>query len=160
MSKANKKAAPNKENLRRRSSERNKTTGTNKGPKRPLNAYGYFCMEKRAEVTAKNPDLKPTEIMALFGTLWKATNNEEREPYQDLYAEDVKRYDRQMEEFEADGCFYDDEGNVVEEVKRQRRKMASEPLEKRPPPPQKGRGRAAAHEESKEPPKKAGQRRK
>jgi len=41
-------------------------------PKRPLSAYFLYTVDKRADLKAKHPDLKPTEIAKELGLLWEA----------------------------------------------------------------------------------------
>jgi hypothetical protein len=60
------------------------------GPKKPKSAYLYFCEEKRAEVKAENPEMKPTEITAELGRLWNKIKDTPKAIKYKEQAEDAK----------------------------------------------------------------------
>mmetsp|Transcript_3060 Transcript_3060/g.6333 ORF Transcript_3060/g.6333 Transcript_3060/m.6333 type:complete len:148 (-) Transcript_3060:29-472(-) len=109
-----------------------------KGPKLPLGPYTFYFVANREEVVRKNPDLAPTEIMRRLGKMWSATSEDERAPYIALFEKDSERYDRQMDEYEAEGVFYDDEGEEVkyrntQRVKRRNKAMTQHDSKRAPP---------------------------
>lgn len=63
-------------------------------PKRPNSAYICYTIAKRQEVMAANPGLSNTELMSLFGKLWKAETN--RAPYEQQAADNKARYAEEM----------------------------------------------------------------
>lgn len=78
-----------------------------------MGPYTFFFVGKRDEVYKKNPELPPKDIMRRIAKMWQATSEEERQPYNELYEKDFERYNRQMDEYEAEGVFYDEEGQEV-----------------------------------------------
>lgn len=63
------------------------------GPKKPMSAYLYFCKEKRAEVKAKNPEMKATEITSELGQMWREVKDtQDAEQYMVLANADKDRY--------------------------------------------------------------------
>ena len=63
-------------------------------PKRPKNAYIYFCMEKRNEIKQQNPNMSTIEITRELGRLWKGDylDEEARKKWTSMAHEDKKRY--------------------------------------------------------------------
>lgn len=72
--------------------------------------------------------------MRKLGGLWRETSEKDREPYLELYEIDRDRYIRQMDEFELEGKFFDDEGNVVKfrNPRRRRRVPVETDLKRKP----------------------------
>ena len=60
------------------------------GPKKPMSAYLYFCQEKRGEVKAANPDMKPKEITSELGRLWNKIKETPKAIKYKEQAEDAK----------------------------------------------------------------------
>mmetsp|Transcript_3060 Transcript_3060/g.6331 ORF Transcript_3060/g.6331 Transcript_3060/m.6331 type:complete len:194 (-) Transcript_3060:924-1505(-) len=135
MSKGKKNQADLIESLKQISTQRSGTTSYLGGPKRPLSAYTFYFIGMRSQVVAKFPGTRPTDIMRKLGAMWKGTSEPERKPFSELYEADRDRYDRQMDQFEAEGVFYDDSGKPVayRNPKRKRRVMHAEPEAKRDP---------------------------
>lgn len=50
-------------------------------PKRPNNAYMIFYNEKRAEVVAANPGIKPKEVMSRLGQMWRQMGEDQKASY-------------------------------------------------------------------------------
>ena len=72
---------------------------TKTGPKRPMSAYLYFCMDKRAEVKEENPTMKATEITSELGRLWhEVKETDEVEQYNELAKADKARYTAEVGE--------------------------------------------------------------
>lgn len=48
------------------------------GPKRPSNAYMFFCRTRREDLRKEQPDLAFAQIGAEMGVSWQALSQEER----------------------------------------------------------------------------------
>jgi hypothetical protein len=139
MSKGAKTAA--KEALTQATYNQMKTANMHRAPRRPLSAYTFYFIATRDSTVKKFPDLAPTEIMRKIAQSWKNTTDEERSVYYEHYDQDSERYNRQMTEFEADGKFYDDEGNEVKYVNLVRAKKFAQTqsgVKRMPPVKQEG----------------------
>jgi hypothetical protein len=64
------------------------------GPKKPMSAYIYFCMEKRNEIKDESPDMSAVEVTRELGRLWKEdySQEESRKKWIDIAEQDKKRY--------------------------------------------------------------------
>lgn len=93
---------------KKRGSKKPKKTG----PKKPKSAYLYFCEEKRADVKAENPDMKPTEITSELGRLWNKIKDTPKANKYKEQAEDAKAQYAELIEGEKDR---DSEGEKKEE---------------------------------------------
>jgi hypothetical protein len=64
------------------------------GPKKPISAYIYFCMEKRNQIKEQNPNMSTIEITRELGRLWKGDylDEEARKKWTSMADEDKKRY--------------------------------------------------------------------
>ena len=63
------------------------------GPKRPTQAYIFFCKAQRDVVKQENPNMNGKNVTAELGARWKALTDEEKKPYVALGDEDKKRYE-------------------------------------------------------------------
>ena len=63
--------------------------------KKAKSCYLFFCDEKRKEVQIQNPGKNMGEISKLLGKLWKEITSEEKTKYNDMYLEDVLRYENE-----------------------------------------------------------------
>ena len=61
-----------------------------------------FNKVKRAEIVAKHPELKNTEIMGKLAELWGGLSAADRAPYEKLAAEDKARHVKKMESYTLD----------------------------------------------------------
>eukprot|EP00526_Cylindrotheca_closterium_P009971 CAMPEP_0113628226 /NCGR_PEP_ID=MMETSP0017_2-20120614/14624_1 /TAXON_ID=2856 /ORGANISM="Cylindrotheca closterium" /LENGTH=401 /DNA_ID=CAMNT_0000538521 /DNA_START=73 /DNA_END=1278 /DNA_ORIENTATION=- /assembly_acc=CAM_ASM_000147 len=61
-------------------------------PKRPTSSYMYFAKETRAEVVAKHPDAKPTEVTTIMGAMWKQLNAKSMKKFEKMAEADRVRY--------------------------------------------------------------------
>jgi structure-specific recognition protein 1 len=93
-------------------------------PKRAISGYIIFCSEHRDQVNEDYPNLKAKEVMAHLGKMWKKCSEAEKEEYEEKAKPDRERYERQMAEYESEGQFYDDDGNVVRVPKKKKRSMS------------------------------------
>lgn len=58
-------------------------------PKSPISAYIRYSMSGvRNSIKAKNPELKPKEIMTEIGLKWKAMTDAQKKPFLDSYTKD------------------------------------------------------------------------
>jgi len=91
-----------------------------KAPKQGKSAYTFYCLEKRAEVQANNPDASFGELSGLVAQEWKKVSDEEKKKYEDMAKEDVARYKREMANYDApsDGSDSDDEEEGGKERKK------------------------------------------
>ena len=78
-------------------------------PKKPLTNYQIFFMDKKPEITARNPLASGQEIMKIMADAWRNLSEEEKKPYDEQYL-------RNVEDFEA-------RNRVYEENKLQREKQ-------------------------------------
>jgi len=71
------------------------TTGEKeKAPKRAMSAFHFFAAERRAGVKVETPGITSSEIQKKLTEMWRASLEDDREPYQKLAIEDKIRYDR------------------------------------------------------------------
>lgn len=87
------------------------------GPKKPKSAYLYFCEEKRGEVKAANPDMKPTEITSELGRLWNKIKETPKAIKYKEQAEDAKA--QYAEAVEVQPAVSNDESEGEEEKKEE-----------------------------------------
>lgn len=97
--------------------------------KKPLTAYVIFCNEKRSDVTKKNPDLGPKEIMSKLGQLWKSESEDAKKKWTKLAEKDKERYKKETSgDSEADGSGSEDK----EEEKKPKKVVQKKISEKKP----------------------------
>jgi high mobility group protein B3 len=70
-----------KKSKKSKSSKSDDDSSDEQKPKRPVSPYILFCSEKREEVKAEYPDMKPTEITRKLGEMWRALSEEEQTEY-------------------------------------------------------------------------------
>ncbi|KAF8963998.1 hypothetical protein BGZ46_000840 [Entomortierella lignicola] len=70
-------------------------------PKRPRNSYIFFTLMKRDDIKKKHPEFKPTEITKMLGEEWQKLSDSEKESYGTLAENDKKRYQSEMEAYDA-----------------------------------------------------------
>jgi hypothetical protein len=96
-------------------------------PKRWKTSYILFCMDKREEVKAENPDMPAVKITAELGARWNALSDKQKKPYVKLSAQDKSRYDDEMANYTPPS---DDELEEVASKGRKKKKERTGP--KRP----------------------------
>ncbi|TID28921.1 hypothetical protein CANINC_002189 [Pichia inconspicua] len=72
-------------------------------PKRPTNAYLFFCDSERERVKAEWAENHPNEHIDLSKAMtdvWKTMSDEDKRPYFEKYEKDRARYQKAVEEFE------------------------------------------------------------
>ena len=52
-----------------------------KEPTKKVNPYFAFCKEKRPDIVATNPELKPREIVKKLGEEWGKLSDKEKDKY-------------------------------------------------------------------------------
>ncbi|KAF9113721.1 hypothetical protein BGX27_000935 [Mortierella sp. AM989] len=72
-------------------------------PKRPRNSYIFFTLMKRDDIKKKHPEFKPTEITKMLGEEWQKLSEAEKESYGSMAENDKKRYQSEMESYDANG---------------------------------------------------------
>jgi hypothetical protein len=63
-------------------------------PKKPLSAYIYFSQEFREKLKSEHTDLSSNDIMKQVSTKWAHMDKDEKNPYNEIAAEDKARYDK------------------------------------------------------------------
>jgi len=66
-----------------------------KGPKKPTSAYMFYVNDNRADFVAKNPNLKPTEVISKIAAQWKALSADKKKPYEEKAAKDRQRFENE-----------------------------------------------------------------
>lgn len=131
----NKRAKPSQATQGQARAGQNEPTKKSQGPEQPLSAYIFFLKEKWKEVALNHPGIGTKNIYRLIGNLWSSSSEAEKQPYVALYTQDLERYERQMKQFEAEGCYFNEDGELVTALKRRyKTKSESSPVKKRPPP--------------------------
>ncbi|KAE8896914.1 hypothetical protein PF005_g12389 [Phytophthora fragariae] len=69
-------------------------------PRRPKTAYNLMYMSKRTELLATY-QMSHNECSALCGRLWRQMSETEREPYKRMAAEDKRRYEAELQVYNA-----------------------------------------------------------
>ena len=81
------------------SKDTKKTKKDKNAPKGVKNAYIMFCSENREKVKEQHEDMSPKEIISELARLWKETDDEDKTKYQEMAAEDKKRYESEMSDY-------------------------------------------------------------
>jgi len=68
-------------------------------PKRALSSYMFFCMDKRPEVTKKNPNDPVTEIAKKLAVKWNKLTASDKKPFEAQSAKDKQRYVKEMSKY-------------------------------------------------------------
>lgn len=71
-------------------------------PKRPTNAYLFFCDSERDRVKAEWAENHPNEHIDLSRAMtdvWRKMSNDDKKPYFEMYEKDKERYHKAVEEF-------------------------------------------------------------
>ena len=58
-------------------------------------AFILFSSEKRKEIKAQNPEMKPKDVACLLGQMWKELSEEEKAKFKDLSAQ--KKAEKKMQ---------------------------------------------------------------
>ena len=70
--------------------------------RRPKTAWIFFCSDKRADVLNKNPNLKFGDVCKHLAPLWKNMSSDNKQKYEDLYEQDKKRYQNEIQNLTPD----------------------------------------------------------
>ncbi|KAG4080669.1 hypothetical protein HA402_013199 [Bradysia odoriphaga] len=68
-------------------------------PKRPVTAYFRYMNEVRSSVQAKNPKLKPTEIVSLIAKMWRSLDANKKEKFAKGNLEESIAYTERMAKY-------------------------------------------------------------
>lgn len=66
-------------------------------PKRAPTSYLLFCKEKRPEVKKNNPELKATELLKVFGEMWRKVPESEKDKYRKMSQEAKEELEKAKE---------------------------------------------------------------
>ena len=66
--------------------------------KRPRSSYIFYCQENRQKITEENKNATPKEIMSILGAKWKELGDLEKEKYIEMWKNDKKRYEKEINE--------------------------------------------------------------
>ncbi|KAL6071040.1 FACT complex subunit SSRP1 [Balamuthia mandrillaris] len=70
-------------------------------PKKPLSAFFLFSKAVRPTIKTNNPEASFGQIGKLIGEEWAKKTPEEKKKYEDMAAEEKKRYERESQAYEA-----------------------------------------------------------
>lgn len=65
-------------------------------PERPINAYSFFCREKRGDVIEELDTYSGAKVLKRIGELWKQLSDKDKEKYKVKAEKDKKRYEEEM----------------------------------------------------------------
>lgn len=71
-------------------------------PKKPANAFFWFCQEKRSEVQdklAREGNVGHHDLTKVLSKMWGEVTNSDKKHYRELYEEDKKRYEKQQKAY-------------------------------------------------------------
>ena len=82
VSKPTRKKGPvKKEPIKKKEPVEKKEPAQKKESTKKVNPYFAFCKEKRPEIVASNPELKPREIVKKLGEEWGKLSDKEKDKY-------------------------------------------------------------------------------
>jgi len=55
----------------------------------------FYVNENRSDFVAKNPGLKPTEVISKIAAQWKALSADKKKPYEEKAAKDRQRFENE-----------------------------------------------------------------
>jgi hypothetical protein len=70
-------------------------------PKKNTGAYLIFTSKRQKEIKKKNPDMKQQDIISQIGAEWRGMTEDQKKPYFALEEKDRKRYQMEMEKYQA-----------------------------------------------------------
>jgi hypothetical protein len=85
-----------KEGFQNPKNKKSAKTKKTSGPKKPLNAYMWFCKDKRDELKGKFSNV---EILRELGAMWKKLSDKKKKLYVDKAEEDKERYNEEMKNY-------------------------------------------------------------
>lgn len=105
-----------------------------KPPRKPISDYGFFVLAYRNPIKEQYPSKDFKFWMSKLRDLWRSLDSDEKARFLKLHDEDVKRYERQCEEYTTMGQYFDDHGELVCTHKQSVAKLPDLFEIKRPPP--------------------------
>jgi len=72
-------------------------------PKKPLSAWLYYTGAKREQVLKENPEIKFGEVTKKISEMWKCVGSGEKKKYEDMAAQDKKRYAKELSDYQQSG---------------------------------------------------------
>jgi hypothetical protein len=70
-------------------------------PKRASGAYVFFTNQERPQIHKEFPGIKFTEMGRVLGERWRALDNDEKKPFEDMANEDKLRFQMEMQQYSA-----------------------------------------------------------
>jgi len=95
-----KKGGSKKKTTKRKVTKKGRKKKDKDAPKRPTSAWIYFSVKKREELKKKNPDLSFGQLSKMAGKEWKKISDAKKAKYEELAAEDKKRYEKESKAYE------------------------------------------------------------
>lgn len=69
-------------------------------PKKNINAFMFFCIERRPKIREENPDMNARDIMKILGDEWKEIKNTKMIiKYTNQANKDKERYKKEMDSY-------------------------------------------------------------
>jgi len=78
---------------------REKKVKDENAPKRPKNAYMFYCEKTRQSLKEENQDMNMIEVTKLMGVNWKKLSDEEKNEFQEKALVDKKRYEHENKSY-------------------------------------------------------------
>mmetsp|Transcript_11017 Transcript_11017/g.25634 ORF Transcript_11017/g.25634 Transcript_11017/m.25634 type:complete len:555 (-) Transcript_11017:31-1695(-) len=100
-------------------------------PKKPKNAYLFFCAETRPEIKASNPDATFGELQTLLGKAYRELTPEDKAPFDKLAEADKLRYGQELERYSPMASDDEDAKPRAKAEPKKRRGKGSTPASKK-----------------------------
>ena len=132
--------APSTEELQKLPENRGRVPGAKRKkkdpnePKRPKNAYQFFCEDKRDDIKEENPDASPADVMRLLGEAWKEVKDNEKKvkKYKKKADAAKEEYAQKMKKYKAEKESGDEVEEAEEKPKKSKKKSEDEEAEENP----------------------------
>lgn len=80
-------------------------------PKRAMTGFLYFSLQNREKVIAKNPGMsKIGDVAKINGEEWGKLTEEEKKPFYEMNAKDIKRQEKELKQLAELGYFVNSDG--------------------------------------------------
>lgn len=73
------------------------------GPKKPLNAFLWFCQEQREIILNRCPGMSHQELTKQLSVTWNTLEEKEKEVYYEMFDKDKLRYEKEMQALQSNG---------------------------------------------------------
>ena len=99
-------------------------------PTPALTAYSFYINQKIPKIKYEDPSLRHKDAMRQAADCWHHLNNTQKKKFNELHDADVKRYEKQLDEYKRKG-YYLMEGGIkstdLADPKKRKEKSDSEP---------------------------------